>query len=66
MTAYMKVTKRTGEDISATKVRNAIIAGDKETFMSMTPPAIHDDFNSLRSFMIDESYTIFDDILASL
>lgn len=41
--------KRTDDNISATKVRNALLDGDEKLFQSMTPKAIHIMYDSLKS-----------------
>ena len=41
--------KRTDDNISATKVRNALLDGDEKLFQSMTPKAIHNMYDSLKS-----------------
>jgi len=41
--------KRGDDDISATKVREALEKGDQKTFNSMTPNALHSMYNELKS-----------------
>jgi cytidyltransferase-like protein len=41
--------KRTDDNISATKVRNALLDGDKKLFQSMTPKAIHGMYDELKT-----------------
>ena len=43
--------KRTDEDISATKVRNAIKEDDEATFKKLTPKEIHSMYNELKDIM---------------
>lgn len=43
--------KRTGKNISATKVRNALLDNDKEKFERYTPNSIHDMFSELREIL---------------
>lgn len=43
--------KRTDEDISATKVRNALKADDEETFKSLTDSRIHKYYKELQKYM---------------
>lgn len=40
---------RTGKNISATQVRNAMLDGDEKTFKKLTPKPIHGMYNELRS-----------------
>jgi nicotinamide mononucleotide adenylyltransferase len=47
------------DNISASKVREAIKNNDKETFQSMTPAGIHGDFMTLRKYLISESQRRF-------
>jgi len=41
--------KRTDDNISATKVRNAMLDGDERLFQSMTPKAIHGMYDDLKT-----------------
>ena len=45
--------KRTDDNISATKVRNAMLDGDEKLFKSMTPKAIHNLYGTLKSKLED-------------
>lgn len=45
--------KRTDDNISATKVRNAMLDGDEKLFKSMTPKAIHNMYSTLKSKLED-------------
>ena len=40
--------KETGENISATKVRNAMLDDDFKAFKKMTPKGIHGMYNDLK------------------
>jgi len=60
---------RTDDNISATKVRNAMLDGDEKSFKSMTPKAIHSMYKELKSKIEDsmgvvaESITPIDGIM---
>jgi cytidyltransferase-like protein len=43
--------KRGDEDISATKVRNALLIGDQDTFRKMVPKSIHKFFKELQNII---------------
>ena len=45
--------KRTDDNISATKVRNAMLDGDEKLFQSMTPKSIHNLYGTLKSKLED-------------
>jgi nicotinamide mononucleotide adenylyltransferase len=47
------------DSVSASKVREAIKNNDKETFQSLTPLGIHNEFMTLRKFLISESQRRF-------
>jgi len=47
----VKEIPRTGEDISATKVRQAITDGDEKTYQSMTAKGSHKYFKKLQKYM---------------
>lgn len=44
--------KRDDEDISASKVRHALVIDDKSTFDKMTPKAIHDFYKPLQDILV--------------
>jgi len=46
--------QRTDDEISATKVRNAMLDGNEKQFQSMTPKAIHLMYNELKSKLEDK------------
>lgn len=47
------------DNVSATKVRNAIKNGDEETFKELTPQGIHSEFNRLRKHVMTEGERSF-------
>lgn len=47
------------DNVSATKVRNAIKENDFETFKKLTPEGIHSEFNNLRKLIVSESQNTF-------
>lgn len=47
------------DNISATRVREAIANDDIQTFKQLTPTGIHDEFQKMKSTIMDESITIF-------
>lgn len=58
--------KRTDSNISATKVRNALIIDDEDSFKDMTPKSIHNFYNELKVELgvgIMESYDINTNLL---
>ena len=59
---------RTGEDISATKVRNAILAGDKNTFLKLTPKAMHRYYKDFQALLkkVNEGRSLVEFIRESL
>jgi len=50
-TLEIKEIKRTDDDISATKVRNALKEGDEKEFKKLTPKEIHNMFDELREIL---------------
>ena len=44
---------RTGKNISATQVRNAMLDGDEKLFKKLTPKPVHDMYNELKSKLED-------------
>lgn len=44
---------RTGDNISATQVRNSMLDGDEKTFKKLTPKAIHGMYDTLKSKLED-------------
>ena len=46
--------KRTGEDVSATKVRTALKAGDEATFQKMMPLQLHDEYHRMKSQLTED------------
>jgi nicotinamide mononucleotide adenylyltransferase len=47
------------DNVSASKVREAIKNNDKETFQGLTPSGIHDEFMTLKKYLISESQRKF-------
>jgi len=47
------------DNVSATKVRNALKSGDEDTFKQLTPGGIHDEFNRLRKHVMSEGERSF-------
>lgn len=47
------------DNISATKVRNAIKLDDLKMFKDLTPVGIHDEFNNLKKYLVIESRHTF-------
>jgi nicotinamide mononucleotide adenylyltransferase len=47
------------DNVSASKVREAIKNNDKETFQSLVPVGIHDEFMTLRKYLISEGQRKF-------
>lgn len=47
------------DNVSATKVRNAIRSGDEETFKNLTPEGIHSQFGNLRKHVMSEGERSF-------
>jgi len=53
---------RTDDNISATKVRNALLDGDEKTYKSMTPKSMHKMFKLLKQTM-EESVELQEQVL---
>jgi cytidyltransferase-like protein len=53
---------RTDDEISATKVRNAMLDGNEKEFQSMTPKAIHSMYNELKSKLEDKMGVVAEDV----
>jgi nicotinamide mononucleotide adenylyltransferase len=53
---------RTDDEISATKVRNAMLDGNEKEFQSMTPNAIHPMYNELKSKLEDKMGVVAEDV----
>jgi len=51
------------DNVSATRVRDALRNDDIESFRNLTPPGIHDEFYNLRKVLIQESKTFFKKML---
>ena len=60
-----KEIQRDPDDVSATQVRTAIIAGDEKLFKELTPKQIHNEFSNLQRY-IKESRDFLDDIIWNL
>lgn len=57
---------RTDDEISATKVRNAMLDGNEKEFQSMTPKAIHPMYNELKSKLEDKMGVVAETVSAEI
>ena len=57
---------RTDDEISATKVRNAMLNGNEKEFQSMTPKAIHPMYNELKSKLEDKMGVVAETVSAEI
>lgn len=53
---------RTDDEISATKVRNAMLDGNEKEFQAMTPKAIHPMYNELKSKLEDKMGVVAEEV----
>lgn len=61
--ARVEVIRRIGDDVSATDVRQALKMNDREAFETLTPDAIHDEFETLQGYVTESNFTIFDELM---
>jgi cytidyltransferase-like protein len=57
---------RTGKNISATQVRNAMLDGDEKLFKKLTPKPVHDMYNELKSKLEDSMGVLEEAEIATL